>query len=353
MEDIFANPIGIPSQLMCKIIGSLPAEDISKVPYVLYNWYLTCKKSSFINEHSSYSRLNNFRHMLFCVPDLDGGALLFFLQLHPLVDNERAVMTFSRIPSFLAQAVVTFVGSDEGVLCFHNSLHFDVTMRFGFAFDHKNREFCIPVICDSVDGDAPQGMENDEGAIFGKRISLGLYYRGQQIGRIDNSPALLRFLDFTGDYLIVITEKMQFYDDEEHNISQGLIFLESPDVGIIRRRKKIATKTVINIESSFEYSMPLNRDVFKRNKTSNVVGKDEDISHNSPLSESQLSTQCCSKHGGRSIEARLCSIERLAQWNDVDNLELKDNYECLKMASEKQHHETMTMLSKIYKHLNE
>ncbi|KAF7835666.1 uncharacterized protein G2W53_010525 [Senna tora] len=258
MEDIFSNPIGIPSHLMCKIIGSLPAEDISKVPYVSYNWYLTCKKSSFIKEHSSCSRLNNFRHILFCVLDLDGGALPFFLQLHPLVDNERAVVTFSRIPSFLAQAA-------------------------------KNGEFCILVIWDSVDGDArtfmsvfcsftrtwcdaPQPVYGAKG-IFKESIhidgyiywlsaekdtALGIatwtnvteYHKTYNIWltqhsedgeigwfrhrRIDNSPTLLRFLDFTGDYLIVITEKMQFYDDEEHNISQGLIFLESQDVGIIR-----------------------------------------------------------------------------------------------------------------------
>ncbi|KAF7826881.1 F-box/kelch-repeat protein [Senna tora] len=333
--------------------------------------------------------------MLFCVPDLDGGALPFFLQLHPLVDNERAVVTFSRIPSFLGQATVTFVGSDEGVLFFHNSLHSDgvilhmwnpvteqavdvcppagltygMIMRCGFAFNQKNREFCITVIWDSVDGDArtfmyvfcsftrtwcdaPQPVYSAMG-IFNESIHIDgyIYWLSAEkdtvygdshviIGwnvqdrawkmikvpfsvseshwdfiTVDNRLGNATWTNMTEYHktrlFIVIPEKIQFYDDEEHNISQGLIFLESQDIGIIRRRKKTETKKVINIESSFEYSTPLNRDVFKRNKNSNVIGKDEDISHNSPLSESQPSTHGCSRHGGRSIEARLCSIERI------------------------------------------
>ncbi|KAF7814815.1 F-box/kelch-repeat protein [Senna tora] len=50
---------------------------------------------------------------------------------------------------------------------------------------------------------------------------------------IQHSPSTLRFLGFSDDFLIYISEQMQFYDEHEQILTQGLIFFESPTLGII------------------------------------------------------------------------------------------------------------------------
>ncbi|KAF7838838.1 Retrovirus-related Pol polyprotein from transposon TNT 1-94 [Senna tora] len=93
---------------MCKILRLILAEEIPKLPYVSYNWYNSCKKSPFITEHSSSSRLNNLKNMLFCVSKTNIATLPFFLKLDHSVDDKRTIETFSRIPNFLSQNIVTF-----------------------------------------------------------------------------------------------------------------------------------------------------------------------------------------------------------------------------------------------------
>ncbi|KAF7812007.1 uncharacterized protein G2W53_032983 [Senna tora] len=93
-------------ELMEKIIDLLGTEDIPKLPYVSKDWYMTCKKSFIIIDYSSKSRLNNFKHVFFYVLDQQHVALLFFLQIDPLVDDEDTLKTFSKIPSFSNQDVV-------------------------------------------------------------------------------------------------------------------------------------------------------------------------------------------------------------------------------------------------------
>ncbi|KAF7807452.1 uncharacterized protein G2W53_039613 [Senna tora] len=96
MADLFANNVGIPSEIMCKIV----------------------------------------------VP--------FFLQLDPVVEDERTLANFSRVPNFFCDKMVTFVGCDEGVLCFRTNVD-----NGGDRFKLWN-----PVTCQSVDVGHPAGLSS-------------------------------------------------------------------------------------------------------------------------------------------------------------------------------------------------
>ncbi|KAF7835737.1 F-box protein CPR30-like [Senna tora] len=184
MEDLFSNSYGIPAELMCKIFCSLGPNDISKLPYVSYNWYKTCRRCYFIEEHCSQSKKNNVRHMFFCMPKLQDHALPLFLQIDPLDDDEDAHGSFTRQPSFFSGFKHTLVDVDEGVLCFRNNMgkttdrfHLwnpvtyqiveiyipngianRMSLRCGFGFDQNNDGFCIVVMWDTFVEENPTSM---------------------------------------------------------------------------------------------------------------------------------------------------------------------------------------------------
>ncbi|KAF7825052.1 uncharacterized protein G2W53_016216 [Senna tora] len=98
--------------------------------------------------------------MLFCLLEEEGPAVPFFLQLDPVVEDEHTLANFSIVPNFFCDKVVTFVGCDEGVLCFRTNvdnggdrfkLWNPVTCHeyaLWLWYDHHTQEFYIPVIWD-------------------------------------------------------------------------------------------------------------------------------------------------------------------------------------------------------------
>ncbi|KAF7811995.1 F-box/kelch-repeat protein [Senna tora] len=169
MDNSFSNIVAIPVELVEKIMNLLGPEDIPKLPYVSKDFYMTCKRSFFIDEHSSRSRLNYMKQMLFCVPVHQQVALPFFWQVDPFLVDEQIPQIFSRLPTFFAHDVVSLIGVDEGVLCFCNNVDqanqcfylwnpvthqsvkvvfpyscvSGVFIRCGFGFDRNNGEFII------------------------------------------------------------------------------------------------------------------------------------------------------------------------------------------------------------------
>ncbi|KAF7812026.1 uncharacterized protein G2W53_033002 [Senna tora] len=117
-EDIFSNENGIPSELIDKIFRMIEPEDMPKVPYISKNWFNTCKQSLFITKHCEDSRMNNYKHKLFYVPENKEAYRPFFLQLDPLVNENRTLDSFARVPNFVGTNEITLVDADEGVLCF-------------------------------------------------------------------------------------------------------------------------------------------------------------------------------------------------------------------------------------------
>ncbi|KAF7841927.1 hypothetical protein G2W53_004225 [Senna tora] len=154
---------------MCKIVGSIPPDNIPKLPYVSYNWYNSCKRSYVITNHSEQSREKHYKHILFCVPDPNDMALPFFMQIDPFINDYETRKTFTRVPSIFNNDRLNYVRTDKGVICFHSrdmdsigcfffwnpltdqcltvSLPNGATsasvMRCGFSFDHNYGQFII------------------------------------------------------------------------------------------------------------------------------------------------------------------------------------------------------------------
>ncbi|KAF7826546.1 F-box/kelch-repeat protein [Senna tora] len=333
MEDIFSNGIGIPSVLMADIFSMVEPEDIPKLPYVSKNWFDTCKRSSFIDNHCDESRKKKFKHMLFCVLEKQEQDLPFFLQMSLVVNDERTMQSFACLPSFFSCKEIKLVGTDEGFLCFLTKHEFDneyfwlwnpvthqivnvalpsvispgALMRYGFGFERNNGEFVIVVMWDSCERQSNVGSMavyssfsrtwsdvsspeycpqilfdssihingcvywismNKDTSYGNSHVVVGLgvvtwfnvsalhktyviwlsrrFDCGEigwvQYRRLDYSPSILRFLDFAGGNLVCISEQMQFYDEDEHCFTQGLIFFESEQRDIIR----MMTSTYLN-----------------------------------------------------------------------------------------------------------
>ncbi|KAF7835414.1 F-box/kelch-repeat protein [Senna tora] len=96
-------------------------------------------------------------------------ALPFFMQIDPFINDYETCKTFARVPSIFNNDRLNYVGTDEGVICFHSrdmdyngcfflwnpltnqcltvSLPNGATstsfMRCGFSFDHNYGQFSI------------------------------------------------------------------------------------------------------------------------------------------------------------------------------------------------------------------
>ncbi|KAF7835306.1 uncharacterized protein G2W53_010165 [Senna tora] len=257
MENLFSTATSLATDIMCKIIGSIPPENIPKLPYVSNNWYRTCDSSYFITDHSAKSKEKNYRHMLFCKLDPNDMALPVFMPLDPLINDEQARKTFSRIPSIFNHDVLNYVRTDKGVICFYTggvdsmcyfffwspvtdqcvtvSFPNGITpTSFWFRVRPQYRSCSIMKISFNVCCEewAFISIDNSLGIATWFNVSAshktyviwcsnktkgdGIVWH--QFRRIDLSPATLRFLDFACDFLICISGKMQYYDDEEQTM---------------------------------------------------------------------------------------------------------------------------------------
>ncbi|KAF7835743.1 uncharacterized protein G2W53_010602 [Senna tora] len=260
MDDLFSNSARIPPEIMCKIMDSITPEDIHKLPYVSKNWYLTCKRSYFFRDHSTNSREKHYRQMLFCVPEPRDIAHIFFIQINQYVNDYLTRKTFSKIPSVFGNDVINYVGTDYGVICFHSR----GVMRCGFVFDNNNIQFCILLMWNTSNHPVNSlvsifcsqsrsewefiNVDNDLGTatwfyVFAFHKTYVIWCSSRldddvivwhKFRRIDQSPASLRFLDFSGEYLICITDKMQYYDDGEHAFAEGMMLFENHKYCVIK-----------------------------------------------------------------------------------------------------------------------
>ncbi|KAF7821382.1 uncharacterized protein G2W53_026837 [Senna tora] len=115
---------------------------------------------------------------------------------------------------------------------------------------------------------------------------------------------------------------------------------------IYNRRKKFAKRTPINVDSSSEHSKAFNHDASIPLKKATALKEDEDLTAYSPIFESLPSTNVSSIKGDSLIE-----LESSANKTDGDIQEPKEDFEHFKKTTKKQHKETMSMLSMIYKSL--
>ncbi|KAF7812387.1 uncharacterized protein G2W53_033363 [Senna tora] len=117
-------------------------------------------------------------------------------------------------------------------------------------------------------------------------------------------------------------------------------------------RKKFAKRAPINVYSSSEHSKAFNRDASIPLKNATSLEEDEDLSAYSPIFESLPSTHGSPIKGDSLIDAKLYTLESFANKIHGDIQEPKEDFEHFKKTTKKQHKETMSMLSKIYKSLN-
>ncbi|KAF7821355.1 uncharacterized protein G2W53_026810 [Senna tora] len=108
----------------------------------------------------------------------------------------------------------------------------------------------------------------------------------------------------------------------------------------------------MNVDSSSEHSKAFNCDASIPLKNATSLEEDEDLSAYSPIFQSLSSTHGSSIKGDSLIEAKLYTLESFANKIDYNIQEPKEDFEHFKKTTKKQHKETMSMLSKIYKTLN-
>ncbi|KAF7839546.1 F-box/kelch-repeat protein [Senna tora] len=301
MDEMFLNKVSIPSDLTCKIIAMMPAEDMHMIPYVSKNWFRTCKKSLFITENSMESRLNKHKHIFFCVPLGRRNVPVFFIQVDPLAARERFVEIFKKLPTFFfAHEEIHYVANDKGVICFCTKrvnavenfqmwnpvtgqsvtvsppavIDIGSLIRSGFSFDNNLGKYGIILMWSLLDdpnislvsifssnnrtwSDVSECVY-DANLLFDASITINGHIfwlstkkdnnfddchssycklLGESLPgsiRIDETPSPLRFLDFAGDHLVIITEKIGVHEDDKEMVAQGFVLFECEEEGIIR-----------------------------------------------------------------------------------------------------------------------
>ncbi|KAF7826922.1 F-box/kelch-repeat protein [Senna tora] len=120
MEELFANPYGIPSPIICCIFAKLDAKNLYRVRAVYKKWYMSCVDPVFIDKHAAGSKSPRCTHVIACyLRPLDSSSLGIY-QLNIDYNNQLLSDTFLDLPKYLKHNNVYFIGLEEGVFCFRH-----------------------------------------------------------------------------------------------------------------------------------------------------------------------------------------------------------------------------------------